>query len=83
MTRTLKQLQDSVQRLIEQQGENAPVAAWIFTNEDVSSVDDDNLKIQPLDVAEKVLGNLDDYGYIYEVIFDSIENELRKLGIQE
>ena len=83
MTRTLKELQDSIQRLIQQQGEDAPVAAWIFTNEDVSSVDDGNLEIQPLDVAEKVLGNLDDYGYIYEVIFDSIENELRQLGIQE
>jgi len=34
MNYTLKQLQDRVNKLIEQQGENAHCAAWIYTKED-------------------------------------------------
>jgi hypothetical protein len=84
MYRTLKQLQDSILNLIEQQGENAPVAAWIFTNEDVFVMDDDcNQVKQPYEIAKQVLSNLDDYEYLYTEIFDCIDNELRQLGVQE
>jgi hypothetical protein len=84
MYRTLKQLQDSISNLIEQQGEDAPVAAWIFTNEDVFVMDDDcNQVKQPREIAEQVLSNLDDYDYLYTEIFDCIDNELRQLGIVE
>ena len=34
MARTLQQLKESVERLIEQQGNDAPVAAFVFTNDD-------------------------------------------------
>ena len=34
MNYTLKQLQDRVNRLIEQQGEDAHCGAWIYTAED-------------------------------------------------
>jgi hypothetical protein len=84
MARTLQQLKESVERLIEQQGEDAPVAAWIFTNEDVFVMDDDcNQVKQPREIAENVLSNLDDYDYLYTEIFDCIDNELRELGVIE
>jgi hypothetical protein len=79
MYRTLKQLQDSVQRLIEQQGEDAPVAAFIFTKEDVFVMDDDcNQVKQPREIAENVLSNLEDYDYLYTEISECIDNELRE-----
>ena len=37
MNYTLKQLQDKVSRMIEQQGEDAECAAWIYTKEDIQA----------------------------------------------
>jgi hypothetical protein len=77
MARTLQQLKESVDRLIQQQGEDAPVAAYIFTNEDVCMMDEDgNPDPVSREIAEKVLDNVDAYDYPYEVIFDCIEQEL-------
>jgi predicted oxidoreductase len=82
MARTLQQLKESVDRLIQQQGEDAPVAAFIFTGEDVFVMDDNcDQVIQPREIAEKVLNNLDDYDYLYTEIFDCIDNELRELKV--
>jgi hypothetical protein len=82
MARTLQQLKESVDRLIEQQGPDAPVAAYIFTNEDVYKMDEDgNPDPVPLEIAEKVLDNVDSYDYPYEVIFDCIEEELRSVTL--
>jgi hypothetical protein len=83
MARTLQQLKESVERLIEQQGADAPVAAFIFTNEDVFVMDDDN-NPNPVnrEIAEKVLDNVDAYDYPYEVIFDCIEQELESVTVQ-
>ena len=41
MNYTLKQLQERVNKLIEQQGEDAECAAWIYTKEDIYRVDED------------------------------------------
>jgi hypothetical protein len=82
MARTLQQLKESVERLIEQQGPDAPVAAYIFTNEDVFKMDEDgNPDPVPLEIAEKVLDNVDSYDYPYEIIFDCIEQELRSVAV--
>ncbi len=83
MARTLQQLKESVERLIEQQGANAPVAAFIFTNEDVFVLDEDNEQVtQPREIADKVLDAVEgDYDYLYTEIFNCIDNELRELGI--
>ncbi len=35
MNYTLKQLQDKVNRMIEDQGEDAQCAAWIYSKEDI------------------------------------------------
>jgi hypothetical protein len=82
MARTLQQLKESVDRLIEQQGADAPVAAFIFTGEDVFVMDDNCDQVtQPREIAEKVLNNLDEYDYLYTEIFDCIDNELRELKV--
>lgn len=83
MPSTLKQLQDSINRLIEQQGENAPVFAIVVTSEDVFVMDDNGEQVtQPRNIAEEVLGNMDHYDYLYTEMFDCIDNELTNLGIQ-
>jgi hypothetical protein len=83
MARTLQQLKENIERLIEQQGADAPVAAFIFTNEDVFTMDEDcNQIAQPREIAEQVLSNVeDDYDHLYTEIFDCIDSELRQLNV--
>jgi hypothetical protein len=77
---SLKQLKERVNSLIEQQGEDAPVSWWIYTNEDVFTFDENgNEQYQPLDVCQQVLSNLQDYDYIHSTIFDAIEEELTQV----
>ena len=82
MARTLQQLKESVERMIAEQGADAPVAAFIFTNPDVFVMDEDGEQVtQSREIAEQVLNNVeDDYDYLYEEIFNCIENELRELN---
>jgi hypothetical protein len=79
MTRTLAELRQSIERMIEQQGENAPVAAWIYTKEDVLDYPDDVSVTE--DVANKVIESLDQYDHIYTEIFDLIDEELRQMNV--
>ena len=73
---TLAQLKKSVDQMIANQGADAPVAWWIFTNEDVYLMDNDGDEIyQDHEVCQKVLGNLHNYDHIYTTIHDAIENE--------
>ena len=78
MSRTLLQLKESVERLIEEQGNDAPVAAFIFTNDDVYVMDEDgNPDPVQREIAETVLHNVEDYDHIFTEIFDVIEAELK------
>jgi len=81
MVRTLQQLKESVDRMIAEQGADAPVAAFIFTNEDVFVMDSDGNPDPVIrEIAEQVLSNLEsDYDYIYEEIFSCIDNELTSI----
>ena len=80
MARTLQQLKESVEHLIEQQGNDAPVAYWIYTNEDVF-VMDENGNPDPVsrEIAETVLHQLDEYDHIYTEIADAIEARSEEL----
>ena len=80
MTRTLAELRQAINRLIEQQGEQSPVAAWIYTKEDVLDYPDDDVIVTE-EVATKVINNLDQYDYIYTEIFDCIDDELRQANV--
>ena len=76
MTRTLAELRQRIDQLIQQQGEQSPVAAWIFTKEDVLDYPDGDVNVKE-ELAEKVINSLDDYDHIYTEIFDVIDDELR------
>lgn len=74
---TLNQLKNRVDIMIKEQGENAPVAWWIFSAEDVVKYDDNGDEVrQPAKVCEEVLSNLREYDHIYEAIGDAISTEL-------
>ena len=75
---TLSQLRQRIDQLIEYQGEESPVAAFIYTKEDVVQYDDDYNEVEIEDdrIIEDVLSNVEDTDYIYTVIHDVIEDEL-------
>ena len=74
---SLKALQARVQSLIDEQGEDAPAAAWIYTSEDVVKYDDEGDEVrQPAEVCLDVITNLQDYDHIHSAIVDAIDTEL-------
>ena len=91
---TLSQLRDSINQKIAEQGEAAPVAAFIFTGNDVVTEDlaryelDVNGSIRANDcneitysdgVIQEVLIGIGDSDYIYEVIEDKIQIEIAEV----
>ena len=79
MNYTLKELKDRVNRLIEQQGEDADCAAWIYTSEDcmIRDKDDDEPKFLPDEIkpelAERIFNDVGNIDYIYTVIQDCVD----------
>ena len=78
---TLSQLKQRIDQLIETQGEESPVAAFIYTKEDVVQYDDDGDEVEIEDdrIIEDVLYNVEDTDYIYTQIQDSIDDELKEV----
>ena len=81
MNYTLKQLQERVNQMIEQQGEDAHCAAWIYTKEDChlkdedGEIDYDNVVEDP-EVLERifdVVSNINFIDYIYQVIQECVD----------
>ena len=78
MNYTLKQLQERVNALIEQQGEDAHCAAWIYTKEDCHLKDEngdcdyDNVVEDP-EVVERIFDDVGNIDYIYQVIQESVD----------
>lgn len=83
MFRTLSQLRQAVDQLIEQQGENALCASIIYTQEDISSdYEDENGELIDQDykdleakypgIVEYVLNQAGDNSYPYAVMSESI-----------
>lgn len=81
MARTLKQLKESVERLIKEQGEDAPVAAFIFTKEDVVETDyyGNEISLFDEDDVEEILNNIEENDWIYEQTFSCIDDEIKDL----
>ena len=75
---TLSQLKQRIDQLIETQGEESPVAAFIYTKEDVVQYDDDfnEVEIEDNTIIEDVLYNVEDTDYIYTQIQGVIDDEL-------
>ncbi len=78
---TLSQLKQRIDKLIERQGEESPVAAFIYTKEDVVQFDDDGNEVEIEDnrIIEDVLYNVEDTDWIYTQIQDSIYDELKEV----
>ncbi len=77
---TLSQLRDSINREIVEQGESAPVAAFIFTSNDVTTQDDDcNEVTYSDDVIQEVLIGVGDSDYIYLQVLEQIDDEIKKV----
>ena len=76
---TLAQLKTKINKLIENQGEESPVAAFIYTKEDVVQYDDDfnEVEIEDDTIIEDVLYEVEYIESIYTYIHESIEDELR------
>ena len=78
MNYTIKQLQERVNKLIEQQGENAECAAWIYTKEDIhvkdenGEVDYDHQVENPALIA-RIFDDVGQIDYIYTVIQDCVD----------
>ena len=88
MNYTLKQLQDRVNNLIEQQGEDAHCAAWIYTKEDCHLKEEngefeyDNVVEDP-DVIERIFDDVGNIDYIYQVIQESVDEVTEEQMMQQ
>ena len=88
MNYTLKQLQDRVNNLIEQQGEDAHCAAWIYTKEDCHLKDEngefdyDNV-VEDADVIERIFDDVGNIDYIYQVIQESVDEVTEEQMMQQ
>ena len=80
MNYTLKQLQERVNKLIEQQGEDAQCAAWIYTREDVFEFDEKGNEVYfyktDLDLVNDVLADTGGSDYTYQIIQETIDDAI-------
>ena len=88
MYRTLSQLRDSINSMIEQQGEDAPCAAFVFTKNDVIYYENGEDGFPDLneekflndDDTDEVLVEVGGCDYIYEQVCEIIEDEVSQIG---
>ena len=79
MNYTLKELQQRVNKLIEQQGEDADCAAWIYTKEDChlknenGDFDYGNVVEDP-EVLERIFDDVGNSDYIYQIIQECVDD---------
>ena len=90
MNYTLKRLQERVNNLIEQQGEDAQCAVWIYTKEDCHLKDEDgnidyDNNVEDPEVLERIFDEVGDIDYIYEVIQEFVdevtEEQLKRMSV--
>ena len=87
MNYTLKQLQDRVNKLIEQQGENAHCAAWIYTAENCAIVDSDGehdfVATDNPELSERIFNDVGNIDYIYQVIQECVDEVTEEQVMQQ
>ena len=88
MNYTLKQLQERVNALIEQQGEDAHCAAWIYTKEDCHLKDEDgefdyDNVVEDPEVIERIFDDVGNIDYIYQVIQESVDEVVEEQMMQQ
>ena len=75
---SLKSLQSRVNSLIEQQGEDAECAAWIYTKEDIHMKDKDgeidyDIEVNDPELVERIFDDVGQIDYIYTMIQDCVD----------
>ena len=88
MNYTLKQLQERVNQLIENQGEDAHCAAWIYTKEDCHLKDNDgefdyDNTVEDSEVVERIFDDVGNIDYIYQVIQECVDEVTEEQVIQQ
>ena len=89
MNYTLWHLQQRVNKLIEQQGEDAHCAAWIYTAEDCVMYDENDEPTYPCDkhpeLASRIFNEVGNNDYIYQVIQECVDEvtEEQFMAIQQ
>ena len=88
MNYTLKELRDRVNKMIEQQGEDAHCGAWIYTKNDChlkdedGNIDYDNTVEDP-DVIERIFDDVGNIDYIYQVIQECVDEATEEQLMQK
>ena len=88
MNYTLKQLQERVNKLVEQQGEDAQCAAWIYTKEDCHLKDKDcefdyGNTVEDPEVLERIFDDVGNIDYIYQVIQECVDEVTEEQVMQQ
>ena len=78
MNYTLKQLQDRVNSMIKEQGEDAECAAWIYTKEDIHMKDENgevdyDIEVNDPTLVARIFDDVGNIDYIYQVIQESVD----------
>lgn len=78
MNYTLKQLQDKVSRMIEQQGEDAECAVWIYTKNDCYLKDEDGNvdygnNVEDPELVRRIFDDVGNMDYIYTEIQECVD----------
>jgi hypothetical protein len=87
MNYTLKELRDRVNKMIEQQGEDAHCGAWIYTKEDCHLKDEDgnidcDSTVKDPDVIERIFDDVGNIDYIYQVIQECVDEVTEEQWMQ-
>ena len=88
MNYTLSQLRDRVNELIENQGEDAHCAAWIYTKHDCHLKDEDgnidyNNNVETPRVLERIFCDVGNIDYIYQVIQECVDEVVEEQFMQQ
>ena len=78
MNYRLKDLQDRVTWLIDQQGEDAECAAWIYTKEDIHLKDENDefdydAQVEDPALIARIFDDVGNIDYIYQVIQECVD----------
>jgi hypothetical protein len=77
MYRTLAELRDSITSIIDDLGEEAPCAAFVFTQQDVFAWDnEEEVYFSPV-FTQDVLADVGGSDYIYEQVGEMIDDSIR------
>ena len=79
MYRTLSELRDTINQMIETDGENAPCAAFVFTQHDVVEFNEETNQDDYFSTlfTEDVLADVGGSSYIYEEVGEMIDGAIR------